>query len=123
LSLAGETGACGVGEASGNGASDVAELRDRFALVLADAPTANAKLLSDKPAAHARAHALTARFLEYLGIIPSSGDGLNSAARSLEYALQRTFKAHTALRGHSACCQKVNEANASKGLTIVHGWS
>src|ERR1041385_8435353 len=76
-SLAGETGAfCGVGEASGNGTSDIAELRERFALVLADAPTANAKLLSDKPAAHASAHALTARFLEYLGIIPSSGDWL-----------------------------------------------
>lgn len=116
LSFAGETGAfCGVGEASGNGESDVAELRERFALVLADAPTANAKLLSDKPAAHARAHALTARFLEYLGIIPSSGDWAELRRTLARNVLQQSFEAYTALRGHSASCQRVNEADASRG--------
>src|SRR5690242_19538182 len=74
LSFAGDTPSfCGVGEASGNGISVVTELRERLALLLAEAPTANAKVLSDKPAAHASAHVLTATFLKCLGIIPSSG--------------------------------------------------
>jgi hypothetical protein len=75
LSFAGDTTeAMGVGEGSAKGASNISELRERFAPAFADAPTARAKLLSDKPAAHASAHVLTATLLKYLGIIPSSGD-------------------------------------------------
>src|SRR5260370_35088893 len=77
LSFAGDIpGLGGVGEGSGSGVSTRAEVRADLTVVAA--PPANAKVLSDKPATHASAHVRTATFLkDCLGIVPSSGTGLN----------------------------------------------
>jgi hypothetical protein len=86
--LAGEIpGLTGVGDGAGfcSGDNALVEFFTGCGALRATAPLAMAKELSDKPATHAKAHVLMATFFgDCLGIIPSSGDWLNSATRSLE---------------------------------------
>jgi hypothetical protein len=116
LSLAGdipERAGVGDGEGVSSGARTLVEVRADPAASRAAPPLAAANVFIDKPTRQTSAHVRVAIFLwGRLGIIPSSGDFLNSATRPLEMPEERTFKARAAQRSSSVFLSKVNKANA-----------
>src|SRR6266853_2008858 len=105
LSLAGEIpGLTGAGDGAGfcSGDNALVEFFVGSGALRATAPLAMAKELSDKPATHARAHVLMATFFgDCLGIIPSSGDWLNSPPR----ARSKCHNEHSKRAPHNAAAQ------------------